>query len=182
MIAFKAFPLSLTWGGHYNSPMFSRVLNLLLILSLLGAGLPSILMAQDMGPVIIPEEDLNVKGGFAKPYEYERQAYGYDPDGIEYKENQAEDFQVVFISSTPFTALGSFGLTGLVSLFTRRSFDVGGDYFWPFLGGIAIGSTTIACVSVLSNPYPPPASTTYVEGKPVLPPEICQVPLITAKF
>lgn len=119
--------------------------------------------------------------GFAKPYEYERQAYGYDPEGVEYKENQAEDFQVIFITSMPFSALASFGLTGLVSMAANGKFQVGGDYFLPFLGGILIGSTTVACVSVLTNKYPPPSSTTYVESAP-LHPLAFQLPLLTARF
>src|SRR5665213_2314068 len=62
------------------------------------------------------EEEISDQNAFVKPYEYERQALGYDPDGIIYRENQPEDFQVVFITSLPFAALASFGLTGLTSL------------------------------------------------------------------
>lgn len=121
--------------------------------------------------------------GIEKPYEYERQAYGYDPEGFEYKENQAEDFQVVFISSAPFTALASYGLTGLASLAFTGNFGVGGDYFLPFLAGAFIGSTTIACVSVLTNKYPPPpASFTVADSKPPLPPELVRINLISAEF
>jgi hypothetical protein len=110
----------------------------------------------------IPPEDANPVPpqltGFEKPYEYERQAMGYDPEGVEYKENQPEDFQVVFITSLPFTALASYGLTGLTSLVARGTFDVNGDYFLPVIIGTGVGSTTIACVSVLTNPYPPPTA------------------------
>src|SRR5258708_2490575 len=95
-----------------------------------------------------------VTGGFDKPYEYERQAYGYDPEGVQYKENQAEDFQVVFISSLPFTAGASFLITSVISLVTVNNFGVGGDFFLPFLGGAFVSSTTIACVSTLTNKYP----------------------------
>src|SRR5665213_2826989 len=62
------------------------------------------------------EEEILDQNAFVKPYEYERQALGYDPDGIIYRENQPEDFQVVFITSLPFAALASFTLTGLISL------------------------------------------------------------------
>src|SRR6185369_1556716 len=79
------------------------------------------------------EVDEEAPTGIAKPYAYERQAYGYDPEGIDYKENQPEDFHVIFITSAPFSALASFGLTGLVSLVARHSFSVDGDYFLPFL-------------------------------------------------
>ena len=126
--------------------------------------------------------DSSSNGGFAKPFEYERQAYGYDPEGVEYKENQAEDFQVIFISSLPFTALASFGITGLVSLAAQGNFAVGGNYFLPFLAGAAVGSTTIACVSVLTNKYPPPDSATYVEkgqGPQAL---AFKIPVVTLKF
>jgi hypothetical protein len=164
-------------------PMFSRFLTFFLTVTFFGMGLSSWGLAQSSTPSSVSNQgDEPVTGGFVKPYEYERQAYGYDPEGVEYKENQAEDFQVVFISSMPFTALASFGLTGLVSLTTRNSFDVGGDYFYAFLGGILVGSTTIACVSTLTNKYPPPPSPFHVEGKTALPPLICQVPLITARF
>lgn len=119
---------------------------------------PSLAFAQ----MSIPPDDANPNlpqlTGFEKPYEYERQANGYDPEGVEYKENQSEDFQVVFITSLPFTALASYGLTGLASLATRGTFDVNGDYFLPFLIGTGVWSTTIACVSVLTNPYPAPSA------------------------
>ncbi len=125
-------------------------------------------------------ETLN-QGGFARPYEYERQAYGYDPEGVEYHENQSEDFQVIFITSAPFAAGASFLLTGMVSLATTGNFQVGGNYFLPFLGLTLTGTTTIACVSVLTNKYPPPG-TTYVDGSGAPRPLAFNVPLITAKF
>jgi hypothetical protein len=113
------------------------------------------LHAQSFIPTPPPVKDTSDLG-FAKPYEYERQAYGYDPDGVQYKENQVEDFQVVFITSAPFAALASLGLTGLVSTLIEGKFDISGGYFIPFLAGTVVGATTVACVSVLSNPYPPP--------------------------
>ena len=139
---------------------------------------------QDLGQTPGDEVDvMTVEGGFAKPYSYERQAYGYDPEGIEYKENQAEDFQVIFITSAPFTAGASFLLTSLASLATRNSFDVGGDYFWPFIGGAFLGATTIACVSTLTNKYPPPpASSEYSMAPTVKSARGFQVPVLSARF
>lgn len=157
----------------------------LFLLSLFILGLvlkPSFAWAQDKAQ---PDDDIDystLSGGFVKPYEYERQAYGYDPEGVEYKENQAEDFQVIFITSVPFTAGASYILTSLVSLATRGSFDVSGNYFLPFIGGIAVGSTTIACVSTLTNKYPPPGSTTYVETQPPPSSLAFKVPLVSARF
>ncbi len=136
----------------------------------------------------IPDDSSNTSNqtdltsGFSKPYEYERQAYGYDPDGIEYKENQPEDFQIIFITSLPFTALASFGITGLVSLAAQGKFGVGGNYFIPFVVAAGLGSTTIACVSVLTNKYPPPSSSTYVENLSIPQPLAFKIPLLTMKF
>jgi hypothetical protein len=117
-----------------------------------------------------------------KPYEYEREALGYDPDGIIYRENKAEDFQVVFITSLPFAALVSFGLTGLTSVIATGQFSVGGDYFWPFIGLTLAGSTTAACVSVLTNPYPPPETNSIVELPGARSSLAFSVPFMTARF
>lgn len=158
--------------------MFLRLFAPLLIALLLGMGLPSICKAQFLSD----EDDPNIVGGFAKPYEYERQAYGYDAEGVEYKENQTEDFQVIFITSAPFTAMASFLIYGTVSLFADGNFGVGGDYFWPFIGTAALGSTAIACASVLTNPYPPPSHPIY--SADLMQPKALafEVPLITARF
>ena len=127
-----------------------------------------------------PLDDTFSEGGFAKPYEYERKAYGYDPSGVTYHENQSEDFQVIFITSLPFTAGASFLLTGLASTALTGNFQVGGDYFLPFLGLTFLGSTTVACVSVLTNKYPPPDAFTEEPNRPRR--LALEVPLITAKF
>lgn len=160
--------------------MFSRPAFFLIILAFLG---PVTAWAQ----LSIPDEKSSLdealsQGGFAKPYEYERQAYGYDPEGVEYHENQSEDFQVIFITSAPFAAGASFLVTGMVSLATTGNFQVGGDYFLPFLGLTFAGTTTIACVSVLTNKYPPPGSTTYVEGSKAPRSVAFNIPLVTARF
>jgi hypothetical protein len=158
--------------------MFTRLFTAVIIAFLLATGLPSICNAQAFSD----EEDPNIVGGFAKPYEYERQAYGYDPEGVEYKENQTEDFQVIFITSAPFTAMASFVIYGTVSLITDGSFGVGGDYFWPFIGTAALGSTAIACTSVLTNPYPPPSHPIYSADSMQPKTLAFEVPLITARF
>src|SRR5208282_762487 len=102
--------------------MFPKILTLSLIWTLAGAGFSPV-WADDQQDLPTSSSDnevdvMTIQGGFAKPYEYERQAYGYDPDGIDYHENQSEDFQVVFITSAPFTAGASFLLTSLASLVT----------------------------------------------------------------
>lgn len=164
--------------------MYLRTFLALLSLIVLMVLRPSAGLAQ----LSIPDDSSNVSGedetssSFAKPYEYERQAYGYDPEGVEYKENQPEDFQVIFITSLPFTALASFGITGLVSLAAQGSFGVGGNYFIPFVVAAGLGSTTIACVSVLTNKYPPPASSTYVENLSSPQSLAFKIPLLTMKF
>lgn len=163
--------------------VFRIPLHHFVLLVLLGT-LPAVGWSQ----VSIPGEDTNPmdeilsQSGFAKPYEYERQAYGYDPEGVEYHENQSEDFQVIFISSAPFAAGASFLLTGLFSLATTGNFQVGGNYFLPFLGLTLTGTTTIACVSVLTNKYPPPGTITFVDGSAAHRPLAFNVPLITARF
>lgn len=128
------------------------------------------------------EEEILDQNAFVKPYEYERQALGYDPDGIIYRENQPEDFQVVFITSLPFAALASFTLTGLTSLVLEGQFSVGGNFFLPFLGGMAVGATTVACISVLSNPYPPPDTNSIVELPNAQRSLAFLLPLMTARF
>lgn len=128
------------------------------------------------------EEAISDQNAFVKPYEYERQALGYDPDGIIYRENQPEDFQVVFITSLPFAALASFGLTGLTSLALEGQFSIGGSFFLPFLGGVAVGATTVACISVLSNPYPPPDTNSIVELPNAQRSLAFLLPLMTARF
>ena len=179
---FKSFPLLIARSPHYNDPMFSRLLTLFTILILMGFGLPHICNAQSAhSAAVTDEEDPNVVNGFAPPYEYEREANGYDPEGVEYKENKVEDFQVVFITATPFTAFASFGVWATIGLFTNGTFTVG-DNFWYFVGTALAGSTTVACVSVLSNNYPPPHQTTFSDNS--LQPKALAfvVPLLTAQF
>ena len=168
---------------HYNTFMISRLLIFSLLLTAFGLSFPSFIWAVPSTEAL--EDQANAadpRGGFVQPYEYERKAYGYDPEGVEYKENQAEDFQVVFITATPFSALLSFGVTGFVSLLSNNSFGVGGDYFLPFLAGTLAGSTTVACVSVLTNKYPPPPSDFHAGSQQVPGPFVFNVPFITGNF
>jgi hypothetical protein len=164
--------------------MFLRVtLTCFLALSFFSLGLkPLWAQVTSQGVTASEGQEASSITGIEKPYEYERQAYGYDPEGIEYKENQPEDFTVVFISSAPFTALVSYGVTGLASLAFNGNFGVGGDYFIPFLAGTLIGSTTIACVSVLTNKYPAPPPLSVTEAKPHLSNEMVRLNLISARF
>jgi len=122
-------------------------------------------------PVPTPAE------GFGNPYDLEKKAFGYDPRSGGRNADPAEDFQIIFITSAPFTALVSYGLTGLVSLATRDSFSVDGDYMIPFIAGTVAGSAVIASVSVLSNKYPPPSAALGPPGRLVL-----TVPLAEARF
>jgi hypothetical protein len=164
--------------------MLSRVLFIFfLVLSLTALGImPALAQMTSQGVPASDEQEPTSLTGVEKPFEYERQAYGYDPEGIEYKENQPEDFQVVFVSSVPFTALASYGITGLASLAFTGNFGVGGDYFLPFLACTFIGSTTIACVSVLTNKYPAPPPLSVSEAKPHLSNELVRVDLVSARF
>lgn len=152
---------------------FKRFLPLLFLVPSLGSA------QMAMPPLDAPSGPPTLTG-FEKPYQYERKAYGYDPEGVDYKENQPEDFQVVFITSLPFTAIASYGLTGLVSLAARGNFGVNDDYFIPFLVATGLGSTTIACVSVLSNPYPPPAAWSPHPSGPIR--LALDLPMATLRF
>ncbi len=161
--------------------MFTRIFLILIFLGLVS----SFAKVEAQTNSSKPFQDVSdepVTGGFEKPYEYERQAYGYDPEGVQYKENQGEDFQVIFISALPFTAGASFLITSTISLVAVNNFGVGGDFFLPFMASTVVGATTIACVSTLTNRYPPPASQSYVESQPMLRPLAFNVPIITAKF
>lgn len=167
---------------RYNNSMFQKALFLVLLLTAT-VGTPKGWAGDYTSPSsVVGSDDGGVTGGFAKPYEYERQAYGYDPEGVQYKENQAEDFQVVFVTSLPFTTGASFLLTSTVSLLATNNFGVGGDFFLPFLAGAFVGSTTIACVSTLTNHYPPPNSFADVESSGESRPLAFKLPLLMAKF
>jgi hypothetical protein len=152
-----------------------------LLTALFLLGLVPALHAQSFIPTPPPVKDTS-NLGFAKPYEYERQAYGYDPDGVQYRENQAEDFQVVFITSAPFAALASLGLTGLASTLIEGKFDISGGYFIPFIAGTVVGATTVACVSVLTNPYPPPDEEPVLSSASGPRRFAFALPLVTAQF
>lgn len=161
--------------------MFSKFfISILLILSL---GAPSFAAVPASTATPTADSDDNPPPPkFAKPYEYEREANGEDPDGIEYHENQAEDLQVVFVSALPFTAAASFGLTALASLAFRGRFAVDGDYWIPFIVGTFGGAATVAGVSVLTNKYPPPGQDNSAETISPMPPLAFRVNFLTAQF
>ena len=93
--------------------------------------------------------------GFERPYVGEREALGYDPEGIEYKQNRIEDFQVILISSAPFAALLSYGTAAVVSKISRGTFKVDGAYSKGFLYGTVGGAATVATLSVIGPKYDP---------------------------
>jgi hypothetical protein len=93
--------------------------------------------------------------GFEKPLAAEREANGYDPEGMEYRQNKLEDFQVVFVESAPFAALASYGLTVLVSYANRRTIKLDKTYFACFIGGTVLLSAGAAYYHVSGKPYPP---------------------------
>lgn len=142
------------------------------LLDLLLAGLLA------LSPVLSPAADDPDEGkqedpvtGFEKPYAGEREALGYDPEGIEYKQNRIEDFQVILVSSAPFAAIFSYGTAALVSKASRGTFKVDGSYSKAFLIGTAVGAATIATVSVMGPKYDPapnaclpPAPRTMARG------------------
>jgi hypothetical protein len=139
------------------------------------------LFAQSFIPTPPPAKDTS-KMGFERPYEYERQAYGYDPNGVQYKENQLEDFQVVFISSAPFAALASAGLTGLTSTCVEGKFDLNGPYLIAFIAGTVVGAGAMACISVLSNKYPAPDEDPVLSSSAKPRRLVFAWPILTAQF
>ncbi len=94
--------------------------------------------------------------GFEKPFAAEREALGYDPEGVVYKQNRLEDFQVCFITSAPFSAALNFGLTSLFSKAARGTFKVDGAYSKVFIIGTLTGAAVMATISVSGPKYNPP--------------------------
>ncbi len=94
--------------------------------------------------------------GFEKPEAAERAAYGYDPLGVEYRQNRIEDFQVIFVEAAPFAGLLSFGLAALASYVGQGRVQLKGAYLGGAVLGTAALSTAVALVSVSGKPYPPP--------------------------
>jgi hypothetical protein len=94
--------------------------------------------------------------GFEKPYAAEREAFGFDPEGVEYKQNRLEDFQVILLSSAPWAALFSFSVTSLVSKIDRGTFKMDKGYSKAFLYGTVAGAAAIATLSVAGPKYNPP--------------------------
>jgi hypothetical protein len=109
---------------------------------------PAVLWAE---PTPTPTPDL----GFEKPLSAEREANGFDPEGMEYRQNRLEDFQIIFIETAPFAALVSYGLTALVSYSNRRTAKLDKTYFACFIGGTVLLSAGAAYYAVSGKPYPP---------------------------
>lgn len=82
------------------------------------------------------------------PYAVEREALGYDPEGIEYRRNRLEDFQVFFVTSLPFTGAVSFGLAALASKAFRGTFAVTEGYETAAIAGAVLGSLGVAWFSL----------------------------------
>ncbi len=120
--------------------------------------------------------------GYEKPYAGEREALGFDPEGVEYKQNRVEDFQVVLVSSAPWAALFSYGATALVSKASRGTFKVDGDYSKAFLYGTVAGAAVIATVSVIGPKYDPAPNAGLPPPPRVLVRSGWVLPVLTARF
>jgi hypothetical protein len=118
--------------------------------------------------------------GYEKPENAEREFYGYDPEGLEYRENRTEDFQVIFIETAPFAALLSFGTSALVSVASRGKVSVNGGYLAGAVVSTLVISGTVAYVSVKGKPYPPPASLSM--DPPVSSALAFRFPLVQMRF
>lgn len=138
----------------------------------LPAVLTALLLAVPL-PLLAQESSPAQEEGFALPYAAEREALGYDPEGVEYRRNTLEDFQVLFVSSTPFTALASFGLAALTSKVFRGEFSVTGDYRTAAFVGAGVGSLAVAWYSLPRGPGGPPKTVSAMEVR---------IPLLAANF
>jgi len=151
----------------------------LLIAVVLGVGSVLPVLAEEKDPTSAEETSST---GFEKPYVGERESLGYDPEGIEYKQNRVEDFQVLLISSAPFAAMFSYVVTGLVSKLERGTFKVDGPYSRAFLIGTVAGAATIATVSVIGPRYTPPPEAALPSPPRTLVHSGWRVPLVEARF
>lgn len=120
--------------------------------------------------------------GYEKPYAGEREALGFDPEGIEYKQNRVEDFQVVLVSAAPWAAIFSYGTTALVSKANRGTFKVDGSYSKFFLYGTVAGAALIATVSVVGPKYQPAPGASLPPSPRTLVYNGWRVPLAVARF
>jgi hypothetical protein len=92
---------------------------------------------------------------YEKPLAAEREANGYDPEGVEYKQNRLEDFQVVFVETAPFAFLLSYGLTALASYAINGSAKMD-KHNTPYLAaGTLLLAGGAAYLSVSGKPYDP---------------------------
>jgi len=91
---------------------------------------------------------------YEKPAAAEREANGFDPEGVEYHQNKLEDFQIVFVETAPFAALVSYGLTTLISFASTKSAKMNKKDMPFFIGGTVLLSGGAAYYSVSGKPYP----------------------------
>jgi len=92
---------------------------------------------------------------YEKPAAAEREANGFDPEGVDYHQNKIEDFQIVFVETAPFAAILSYGLTSLVSYATRRTIKMDKKTFPFFIGGTGLMAAGAAYYSVSGPAYSP---------------------------
>jgi hypothetical protein len=135
--------------------------------------------ASDPVPTSTPQPSSS-SSGYEKPAAAEREFFGYDPEGVEYRENRVEDFQVIFIETAPFAALLSFGTSALVSVISRGKVSVSGGYLVGATMGTVLLSGTVAYVSIKGKPYPPPDSLAMDSPQPLR--LAFRVPLVQMRF
>jgi hypothetical protein len=109
---------------------------------------PTLLRAEPT-PIATPETV------YEKPAVAEREANGFDPEGVEYHQNRLEDFQIVFVESAPFAALLCYGLTTLISYAGRGKAKMDKKTFPFFIGGTVLLASGAAYYSVSGKAYSP---------------------------
>jgi len=122
-----------------------------------------------------------VPAGFEKPAAEERIAYGFDPAGIEYRENKTEDFQIFFVESAPFAGALSYGGAVLTSLARRGTSKVNRGYFIGFIVSTLVLSTLSATYSISGKRYVKPAPQAALSDS-ALPPLAFEASLVQMTF
>ncbi|GEM_PF-3022777 len=129
----------------------------------------------------VPAASPAVPAGFEKPAAEERIAYGFDPEGIEYRENKTEDFQIFFIESAPFAGALSYGGAALTSLAIRGTGKINKGYFIGFIVSTLVLSTLSATYSVSGKRYVKPAPQASL-SESALPPLAFEASLVQMTF
>jgi hypothetical protein len=104
-------------------------------------------------PGVVTTPSTTVPAGFEKPAAEEQVAYGFDPAGIEYRENKTEDFQIFLVESAPFAGAISYGGAALTSLARRGTGKVDKGYFIGFIVSTLVLSALSATYSVSGKRY-----------------------------